>query len=72
MHDADDFTPAMLLVDTIVAWTIEWLYYWELFLATDHWYGDGPGDDPTAGTIADADALPLVPLQPLQPLPRRN
>lgn len=45
VHDADDWNPQMLLVDTIVAWTIEWLYFWELYLATGTWYGDGPDTD---------------------------
>lgn len=69
VHDADDFTPAMLLVDTVIAWTIEWLYDWELFLATDHWYGDGPGLDPSDGANTDADHIPLA---PLPALPRQN
>jgi hypothetical protein len=59
VHDAKDWSPRMLLVDTIVAWTIEWLYFWELYLATCIWYGDGPNTD-----IADrssAEDLPPLP-----------
>jgi hypothetical protein len=45
VHDVNDWNPRMHLADTIVAWAIEWLYFWELFLATDIWYGDGPDAD---------------------------
>jgi hypothetical protein len=45
VHDANDWNPRMLLTDTTVAWTIEWLYFWELFLTTGTWYGDGPDAD---------------------------
>jgi hypothetical protein len=41
VHDVNDWNPRLHLADTIVAWTIEWLYFWELFLATGTWYGDG-------------------------------
>lgn len=29
------------LEDTIIAWTKEWLYFYELFLITGKWYGNG-------------------------------
>lgn len=29
------------LEDTIIAWTKEWLYFYELFLITGKWYGSG-------------------------------
>jgi hypothetical protein len=62
VHDADDWNPRMLLADTIVAWTIEWLYFWELFLATGTWYGDGP----------NADSAERSPAEDLPPLDRHN
>ena len=31
----------MLFVDTLVPWTSEWLYHYELWVATRTWYGDG-------------------------------
>ena len=45
VHDEHDWAPSLLLVDSIVAWTIEWLLFWELFMATGRWFGDGPGND---------------------------
>lgn len=37
-----DFRPGMLFVDTVVPWALEWLVYYELWRATDRWWGDGP------------------------------
>jgi len=67
--DADDFTPAMLLVDTVLAWTIEWLFFWELFLATDHWYGDGPNTETNHGVDRGIDRSPV---EPMPSMPRHN
>ena len=35
---------------TIVPWTILWLYYFEEWLATDEWKGEGEHPDPEAPT----------------------
>ncbi len=37
-----DFRLGMLFVDTVVPWALEWLVYYELWLTTDTWFGDGP------------------------------
>jgi hypothetical protein len=37
-----DWAPTMYLVDTFLPWACEWLTFYELWLATDLWYGDGP------------------------------
>lgn len=37
-----DWHPRMLLTDTFVPWVCEWLVYYELWLATGIWQGDGP------------------------------
>ena len=29
------------IADTIIPWTQEWLYYYEMWLATGEWYGGG-------------------------------
>ena len=41
LFDRNDWNPSMFLADTIVPWTIEWLYFYELWLATDIWHGSG-------------------------------
>lgn len=35
------------IANTIIPWTIEWLYYYELWLATGEWLGGG--DHPEIG-----------------------
>ena len=42
VYDDHDWSPRLQLIDSIVAWTIEWLLFWELFLATGRWFGEGP------------------------------
>jgi hypothetical protein len=39
---------SMLLADTILPWTSQWLLYYELWLITGHWMGTGH-DHPAAG-----------------------
>ena len=42
LHLAGEWTVAMLLATTTVAWTAEWLIHYELWLATDGtWCGGG-------------------------------
>lgn len=43
-----EWQPEMLLVETIVPWTSEWLFHYELWLLTGEWYGGGiaPSDTP--------------------------
>lgn len=36
-----DWRPHMLFTDTFIPWTCEWLVYYELWVATGTWYGDG-------------------------------
>lgn len=36
-----EFTPRKLLAETIVPWAIEWLYFYEGWLATGKWLGGG-------------------------------
>jgi hypothetical protein len=40
-----EFDKAYLLADTIVPWTIEWLYFYEMWLATGDWLGGGKHPD---------------------------
>ena len=36
-----DWTPTMYLTDTFLPWACTWLTFYELWLATGLWYGDG-------------------------------
>lgn len=36
-----EWTTSMLLAETIVPWSSEWLLYYELWKATEEWYGGG-------------------------------
>lgn len=37
----EEFNTYKYLANTIIPWTIEWLYYYELWLATGEWHGGG-------------------------------
>jgi hypothetical protein len=41
LHKVDEWDPSMLLVDTIIPWTAEWLAHYELWKLNHQWYGDG-------------------------------
>jgi hypothetical protein len=45
VHENYQWDDSMLIVDTIVPWTAEWLAYYELWKRGGHWYGDGEPDD---------------------------
>ena len=36
-----EWKPHMLLADTILPWTSEWLYHYELWRVTGEWHGGG-------------------------------
>jgi hypothetical protein len=40
LHDAGQWAEDMLIVDTIIPWTAEWLLHYEVWLATGTWLGD--------------------------------
>ena len=44
LYDAGkhQWDPSMMLGDTIIPWTSEWLYFYELWRGTRKWYGDPP------------------------------
>jgi hypothetical protein len=56
LHERHEWHPDMRIVDTIVAWTSEWLYYYEIWLATGLWFGDG---DEAGLELHDVDDDPL-------------
>lgn len=53
LSKSGDWTPRMLFADTYVPWAMKWLMYYELWRATDLWYGDGPDhlDDVSQSSI---------------------
>lgn len=36
-----DWQPSMLYIDTFVPWASQWLYFYEIWKATNVWHGDG-------------------------------
>ena len=36
-----EFTKDKFLANTIIPWTVEWLYFYEIWLATGEWCGGG-------------------------------
>lgn len=42
-----EWNPTMSLATTIVPWVSEWLYFYEVWVMTGFWYGEGnhPGDE---------------------------
>ena len=36
-----EFNYSMKLTDTIIPWTVEWLYFYEIWIYTGKWYGGG-------------------------------
>jgi hypothetical protein len=57
LHDAGQWADHMLIVDTIVPWTAEWLLHYEVWLATGQWLGD---PDPSAQILDHYEDLPAL------------
>jgi hypothetical protein len=68
LHEANEWDGSMLIVNTIVPWTAEWLAHYELWKRSRRWYGDGDLADETAVTTSPMplndngarNALPVV------------
>jgi len=60
-----DWHRGMLFVDTFVPWALEWLFYYELWRATDMWMGDGR--DRMEDTAQSQILHPYTGRRPLQP-----
>lgn len=41
LYRYSEFNVYKLLANTIILWTVEWLYFYELWLATGEWLGGG-------------------------------
>lgn len=40
---SNEWTSNLLIADTIIPWTTEWLFFYEFWLANGDWYGGGIG-----------------------------
>ena len=54
LHKVGEWTRDMLIADTIVPWTCEWLIHYEIWLAIGEWYGGG--EEPNEGERTDESA----------------
>jgi hypothetical protein len=41
LQTSDEFNSTCLSAVTIIPWTIEWLFFYETWLATGEWHGGG-------------------------------
>lgn len=57
LHDAGQWAEHMLIVDTIVPWTAEWLLHYEVWLAAGKWLGD---QDPGTQLPSEYGDLPTL------------
>lgn len=56
LHDDGQWDESLLIADTLMPWASEWLYHYEIWLWSGHWFGDGNGD-PSPGTYPDLPPL---------------
>lgn len=58
LHERYEWHPDMRIVETIMAWTSEWLYFYEIWLGTGLWFGDGDEAGRELHGVDDEDVLP--------------
>ena len=51
LHMAGEWSRDMFIADTTVPWACEWLFHYEIWLATGEWHGGG--EDPAGSEGAD-------------------
>lgn len=63
LHYNGEWDPTMLISETIIPWTSEWLLHYELWLATGEWLGGGhdPGGKQEHRAEPEPDGVPLGP-----------
>ena len=47
LHVPEDWNSGLFIADSIVPWTYEWLYFYEIWLATGEWCGGGTEHSPS-------------------------
>jgi hypothetical protein len=50
LHEAHEWRPSMLIVDSTIPWTSEWLAHYELWKWSGHWHGDGQPTEESRAT----------------------
>lgn len=58
LHERHEWHPDMRIVDTTMAWASEWLYFYEIWLATGLWFGDGDEEGRELHAVDDEDDIP--------------
>lgn len=56
LYRYSEFNSSKLLANTIIPWTVEWLYFYELWLATGEWLGGGEHPDVGKPKADDSDS----------------
>ncbi len=57
LHKKGEWTPDMLIADTTIAWTSEWLIHYEIWRATGNWYGGGEPISPGSSVDGSGSSL---------------
>ena len=50
--DRREWNGSVTIADSLVPWASEWLFFYELWLATGEWLGEGPHPDPGSASRA--------------------
>ncbi len=57
LYDVGQWAENMLIVDTIIPWAAEWLLHYEVWLATEEWFGDHQLEAPVSRPYESLPAL---------------
>lgn len=60
LHLEDEWNSTMLMVDSTVPWTSEWLFNYEIWMGTGTWYGGGEWP-PRRHEVEGDDAVSVLP-----------
>jgi hypothetical protein len=52
---AREWNPGMLIADTILPWTSEWLFFYEIWLGTGEWHGGGIHGTKSAESVTNGE-----------------
>jgi hypothetical protein len=72
LHLEDEWSPDMLIVDTTLPWTAEWLINYEIWKATGEWHGGGQWPPPRRPTRLRQAPRPSEAKSPAGPVSKRR